>query len=74
MIDSEAIKNYISIQFTHDYNVLTVKKAQPYTFTAINETNFSNNRSEIDTEILSLLIIIKKYYEKISFDIVKLAN
>ena len=74
MIDFKAIKNYISTQFTHEYNVLIVKKTQSYAFTAINEANFNNNRGEINIKILSLLIVIKKYHEEIIFDIVKLAN
>ena len=66
--------NYISTQFTYKYNVLTVKKVQPYTFTAINGINFSNNRGEINTETLNLLIAMGKHHEKIIFDIIKLAN
>ena len=74
MIDFKVIRNYISTQFTHDYNVLIIKKAQPYIFTAINGANFNNNRGEINTETLNLLIVIEKHHEKIIFDIIKLAN
>ena len=68
------MENYISIQFIREYNVLIIKKTQPYAFTRINEANFNNSRSEINTEILNLLTVIEKYHEKIIFDIIKLAN
>ena len=74
MIDFKAIKNYISTQFTHEYNVLIVKKTRSYAFTAINGANFNNNRGEINTEILNLPVIIKKHHEEIIFNIVKLVN
>ena len=74
MIDSGAMGNYISTQFTHEYNVLTVKKAQSYAFTAINEVNFNNSRGKIDTETLGLPIAMEKHYKEIIFDVVELAN
>ena len=74
MLNSGAIENYISTQFTYEYNVLIIKKTQSYAFTAINEANFSNSRGEINIKTLNLLIVIGKYHEEIIFDIVKLAN
>ena len=68
------MENYISTQFTYEYNVLIIKKTQPYAFTAINEANFNNNRGEIDTETLNLLRAMGKHYKEIIFDIVGLAN
>ena len=43
LINSGVIGNYISTQFAQNYNVLTVKKLQPYAFTAINGVNFGNS-------------------------------
>ena len=74
MIDFKAINNYISTQFTHEYNVLIVKKTQPYALTAINEANFNNSRGEINIKTLNLLITMGKYHEEIIFDVIRLVN
>ena len=74
LIDSGVIGNYILTQFAQSYNVLTVKKLQPYAFTVINGANLGNSQGKINTETIGLPIIIRKYYKEITFDIIGLAN
>jgi hypothetical protein len=55
-------------------NIFIQKKEKPYLFSIINRTIIKQDKGIIQHEIILIWVIIRRYIEEISLDIIKISN
>jgi hypothetical protein len=74
ILDSNIQGNFISLETIRQLNVLIREKEKPYLFNIINKTIIKQNKGIIKYKTILIQIIIRRYVEEISLDIIKINN
>jgi hypothetical protein len=74
MLDSSAQGNFISLETVRQLNILIQEKEEPYLLSIINRIAIKQNKGIIRYETIPIRVIIGKYIEEISLDVIKINN
>jgi hypothetical protein len=74
MLDSSAQGNFILLEIVKQLNIFIQEKEKSYLFSIINRIVIKQNKGIIRYKTILIRVIIRKYIEKISLDIIKINN
>jgi hypothetical protein len=74
MFDSSTQGNFISLETIKQLNMPIREKKKPYLLSIINKIIIKQDKGIVRYKIILIRVIIRKYIEKISLDIVKINN
>jgi hypothetical protein len=72
ILDSSIQRNFISLETIKQLNIPIRKKKEPYLFSIINRTVIKQDKGIVRHETILIRVIIRKYIEEISLDIIKI--
>ena len=74
MLDSSMQGNFILLEIIKQLNIIIREKEKPYLFIVINRIVIKQNKEVVCYETILIQVIIRKYIEEISLDIIKINN
>jgi hypothetical protein len=74
ILDSSTQENFILLETIKQLNMLIREKEKPYLLNIINRITIKQDKRIIKHKTILIQVIIRRYIEKISLDIIKINN
>jgi hypothetical protein len=74
ILDSSIQGNFILLETIKQLNIFIREKKEPYLFSIINKIIIKQDKGIVRHEIIPIQVIIGRYIEEISLDIIKISN